>query len=124
MIASAFSSCGPQSHRREWKTSPIRHSEWTRTSTGSSLATCPITSATGTRASTVVSYAIAVKSPKSVGSLWDAIRRTSFSFTIRYSIRSLIVIIFRPWVCASSWSCGTRAIPPSSSRTSQMTPAG
>src|SRR5438552_3233650 len=45
----------PQSHRREWKTSPIRHSEWTRTSTGASPATCPMTRASGTRLSTLVS---------------------------------------------------------------------
>ena len=29
------SSCSPQSQRSEWKTSPVRHSEWTRTSTSS-----------------------------------------------------------------------------------------
>src|SRR5947209_10032274 len=51
----ALSSWRPQSHRREWKTSPVRHSEWTRTSTGESPDTGPITSASGTRLSTVVS---------------------------------------------------------------------
>ena len=35
MRASASSSCWPQSQRSEWKTSPVRHSEWTRTSTSS-----------------------------------------------------------------------------------------
>ena len=55
MIERAFSSCDPQSHRREWKTSPVRHSECTRTSTGASPATSPMTSASGTRLSTVVS---------------------------------------------------------------------
>ena len=38
-----------------------------------------MTRASGTRLSTVVSYAIAVNSPKSVGSFVVAIRRTSFS---------------------------------------------
>ena len=34
----ASCSCGPQSQRREPNTSPVRHSLWTRTSTGSSAA--------------------------------------------------------------------------------------
>src|SRR5881397_1699603 len=57
--ATALSSWRPQSHRREWKTSPVRHSECTRTSTGSSPDTETINRERGTRLSTVVSYAIA-----------------------------------------------------------------
>ena len=46
ICASACSSCSPQSQRSEWKTSPVRHSEWTRTSTFSAPSTSPFTSAT------------------------------------------------------------------------------
>src|SRR5215467_4023130 len=55
MMASALWSCEPQSQRREPNTSPVRHSECTRTSTGSSVRTSPFTRATGRRSSTVVS---------------------------------------------------------------------
>ena len=65
-----------------------------------------------------------MKSPNSVGSRVVATRRTSFSLRTRYSIRSLIVMILRPWAPASWMSSGTRAMPPSSFMTSQMTPAG
>ena len=42
----AACSCGPQSQRRDENTSPVRHSLWTRTSTGSAAAaTSPHTSA-------------------------------------------------------------------------------
>ena len=37
---------GPQSQRNEPNTSPVRHSEWTRTNTGSSFSHSPLTSAT------------------------------------------------------------------------------
>ena len=40
------SSCSPQSQRSEWKTSPVRHSECTRTSTSALPSTSPLTSAT------------------------------------------------------------------------------
>ena len=46
MRAMAASSWAPQSQRREAKTSPVRHWEWTRTSTGSAGSMAPITSAT------------------------------------------------------------------------------
>ncbi len=39
--SSACSSCSPQSQSSEWKTSPVRHSEWTRTSTFSAPSTSP-----------------------------------------------------------------------------------
>ena len=45
MIASALWSWGPQSQRCEPKTSPVRHSECTRTSTFSKPRTSPITKA-------------------------------------------------------------------------------
>ena len=42
----AAPSCSPQSHRSEWKASPVRHSECTRTSTGSlGLLRSPFTKA-------------------------------------------------------------------------------
>ena len=43
---SAISICSPQSHLRLPNTSPVRHSLWTRTNTGSSLERSPFTSAT------------------------------------------------------------------------------
>src|SRR5207302_569278 len=46
MRARAACICSPQSQRWEWKTSPVRHSEWTRTRTGSPDATSPSVSAT------------------------------------------------------------------------------
>ena len=54
----------------------------------------------------------------------SAILRTRRSFRIRYWIRSRIVTIRIPCSRQNSWSCGTRAIVPSSFITSQMTPAG
>ena len=102
----------------------MRHSECTRTSTGASPATSPYTSASGKRSSTVVSYAITVNSPKSVGSFVVAARCTSFSFWMRYSIRSLMVMHLSLKVRARARRSGIRAIPPSSSSTSQITPAG
>ncbi|SKZ84039.1 Uncharacterised protein [Mycobacteroides abscessus subsp. abscessus] len=49
-ISIAASSCGPQSQRSDPNTSPVRHSECTRTSTSlpvpSSPAMSPITNAT------------------------------------------------------------------------------
>ena len=38
MVRSAASSCGPQSQRSEPSTSPVRHSECTRTSTSFAVA--------------------------------------------------------------------------------------
>ena len=67
---------------------------------------------------------MAVNSPNSVGIRVEAMRRTSFSLRVRYSIRSLIVIILRLKRLAMSYSSGSRAMPPCSSSTSQMTPAG
>src|SRR2546425_39439 len=46
MRFSASSSCSPQSQRTEWNVSPVRHSSWTRTRTGSPLATSPSVRAT------------------------------------------------------------------------------
>jgi len=51
----AMLSCGPQSQRSEWKTSPVRHSECMRTRTGSSPDTWPMTIAKWTRLYTVAS---------------------------------------------------------------------
>ena len=42
----AASSCGPQSQRSEWNTSPVRHFEWTRTITSVPVPISPRTSAT------------------------------------------------------------------------------
>ena len=42
----AVSSCGPQSQRAEWKTSPVRHLECTRTITSTPSPMSPFTSAT------------------------------------------------------------------------------
>src|SRR6476620_9222433 len=60
-------SCTPQSHRSEPRTSPVRHSEWTRTRTPSASCTSPITSATYTNPDGR-SKACASKSPYGVGS--------------------------------------------------------
>ena len=65
--ASACSSCSPQSQRSEWKTSPVRHSEWTRTRTFSAPSTSPATSATCTLPVSFSRNAIAVNSPYAVG---------------------------------------------------------
>ena len=46
--------CGPQSQRRDPNTSPVRHSECTRVSTGSSPVTSPCTSARCSLPSTVI----------------------------------------------------------------------
>src|SRR6266545_1355502 len=107
MRMSACSSCSPQSQRREWKTSPVRHSEWTRTSTFGWPSTSPLTSATWVLPVSFSRKATAVNSPKAVGSRTEVVRSTSFSVRRRYSIRS-----------------ATRAIVPSSFITSHTTPAG
>ena len=67
---------------------------------------------------------MAVNSPNSVGSRVVATRWTSFSLWRRYSIKSRIVIIFSSCLRAMTASSGSLAIRPSSSSTSQMTPAG
>ena len=46
IVRMALWSCQPQSQRSEWKTSPVRHLEWIRTSTFSRPETSPKTSAT------------------------------------------------------------------------------
>ena len=71
ICASACSSCSPQSQRSEWKTSPVRHSEWTRTSTFSAPSTSPLTSATCVLPVSFSRNATAVNSPYSVGSRTD-----------------------------------------------------
>src|SRR6266446_6069597 len=63
-------------------------------------------------------------SPYSVGMRVVAARRTSFSLWMRYSIRALIVITLSRYSRPSAISSGRRAMPPSSSSTSQITPAG
>src|SRR6266478_782478 len=63
-------------------------------------------------------------SPYSVGMRVVAARRTSFSLWMRYSIRALIVMTLSRYSRASAISSGRRAMPPSWSSTSQMTPAG
>ena len=90
---SASSSCSPQSQRSEWKTSPVRHSEWTRTSTSGWPSTFPWTSATWCFPVRVSRKATAVKSPYSVGRRTVVTRSTSFSVRRRYSIRSATVTI-------------------------------
>src|SRR5215216_222314 len=124
MRRSASSSCSPQSQRSEWKTSPVRHSEWTRTSTSSAPATSPFTSATWCLPVRRSRNAIARNSPYSVGSRTDVRRSTSFSVRRRYSIRSATVIRRRP--CRSQYGArsGTRAIVPSSFMISHTTPDG
>ena len=124
ICASACSSCSPQSQRSEWKTSPVRHSEWTRTSTFSAPSTSPLTSATCVLPVSFSRNAIAVNSPYSVGRRTAAPRSTSFSWRRRYSTRSATVIIFSP--CRSQYGTrsGTRAIVPSSFMISQTTPDG
>src|SRR5581483_4463499 len=64
----AASSCSPQSQRREWNTSPVRHSEWTRTSTSSAPSTSPCTSATCCFPVSVSRKRTASNSPYAVGS--------------------------------------------------------
>src|SRR2546427_487404 len=54
----------------------------------------------------------------------SAVRCTSESWRLRYSIRSAMVAIFRSWRAANSSRSGSRAMVPSSRRISQMTPAG
>src|SRR5213592_1458423 len=56
MMARALWSCAPQSQRREPNTSPVRHSECTRTSTGSCGWISPCTSAMWVCVSTVEVY--------------------------------------------------------------------
>ncbi len=53
-----------------------------------------------------------------------AARRTSFSLWIRYSMSALIVMAFRRYSRPNASSSGRRAMPPSWSSTSQITPAG
>src|SRR3954468_18083147 len=123
-MASADSSCSPQSQRSEWKTSPVRHSEWTRTSTSSLPATSPLTIATWCFSSTSERKPIARNSPYSVGSAVSTTRSTSLSWRRRYAIRSATVIILRSCLRQYSSRSGTRAIVPSSFMISQITPAG
>src|SRR6266403_5389189 len=54
----------------------------------------------------------------------SAVRCTSESWRLRYSIRSAMVAIFTLWRAANSSRSGSRAMVPSSRRISQMTPAG
>ena len=114
----------PQSQRSLAKTSPVRHFEWTRTSTGSPFFQRPFTSATCWWRSTSFSYATARNSPYSVGSGASAARWTSVSFSIRYEMRSATETMGRSCSAESFSSSGIRAIVPSSFITSQITPAG
>src|SRR5690349_5950377 len=75
--ASAVCSCGPQSHRAEWNTSPVRHDEWSRTSRPWPSPISPRTSATCSLPFVKSSYAWTSKSPNSVGSFACAAARTS-----------------------------------------------
>ena len=68
MRASASSSCWPQSQRSEWKTSPVRHSECTRTSTSFCPSISPLTMATWCLSSTSERKPTTRKSPNLVGS--------------------------------------------------------
>src|SRR5918995_257921 len=121
---SACSSCSPQSHRSEWNTSPVRHSEWTRTRTSSAPSISPLTSAMCVLPVSFSRNATASKSPYAVGSRTETVRSTSFSVRRRYSIRSATVISLMPWRSQNPIRSGTRAIVPSSFITSQTTPAG
>src|SRR5437867_563209 len=111
---SAASSWSPQSQRCEPSASPLRHSECTRTNTGSPLATSPSVSATSS--AFVVPkralYAWIVNSPYFVGIFAVATRSTSFSRAMRYAMRSLTVIIRRPCRFAKRLSSGSRDIEP------------
>ena len=49
-----FRNCSPQSHRAEANTSPVRHSEWSRTSAGRPPPTLPLISARCSRPSTML----------------------------------------------------------------------
>ena len=77
-------------------TSPVRHSECTRTRTFSLPATSPRMSATWSLSVRTSLNATAVNSPNLVGRRTAITRSTSFSVRRRYSIRSAIVTIFRP----------------------------
>ena len=68
-----------RSQRSEWKTSPVRHSEWTRTSTSSAPSTCPFTSAMWCLPVRSSRNATAENSPYEVGSRTVVVRSTSFS---------------------------------------------
>src|SRR5947199_393704 len=68
----ARSSCAPQSQRAEWKTSPVRHDEWTRTSNSSFSSISPITSATCSSPVMSLLYACTRKSPYGVGKRGEA----------------------------------------------------
>ena len=105
--------------------SPVRHSECTRTSTGFSESISPLTIAMCNRLSTSFSYTTALNSPPTeVGIMVSAARWTKDSVRMRYSIKSSMVQIPTPCFSLNFSSAGIRAIVPSSSITSQITPAG
>ena len=100
IIRRAACNWSPQSQRSEPKTSPVMHSECTRTRTSFLPSTSPFTSAMWCLPSTSDVYPTAVKSPNSVGSGTAAPRSTRRSVRRRCSIRSVMVIIRSPWRCA------------------------
>ncbi len=69
----------PQSQRIDPNTSPVRHSECTRTSTLSAPDTSPHTNAMCSTSSRCDAYTYAVKSPYFVGMRASDTRVTSFS---------------------------------------------
>ena len=124
MRSSARSSCVPQSQRIEPNTSPVRHSECTRTSTFSLPATSPRTNAMCSVPSSSDSNTCAAKSPCLVGMRASETRRTSFSRCRRYRIRSAMVTSASPCSAANASRSGMRCIVPSSFTISASTPAG
>ena len=126
MRARAACICSPQSQRWEWKTSPVRHSEWTRTRTGSPDATSPSVSATCSASvfPKRARYPWTANSPYSVGSFALATRSTSCSRAMRYAMRSFTVTTLKECFFAKRLSSGIRDIEPSGLVISQMTPTG
>ena len=112
--ASACSSCSPQSQRSEWKTSPVRHSEWTRTSTFSAPSTSPLTSATWCLPVSFSRNATAVNSPYAVGSRTAVVALDELLVRRRYSIRSATVTSFSP--CRSQYGIRSGRAPSSRPR--------
>src|SRR5579875_2226864 len=124
MRARAVRSWSPQSHRIDPNTSPVRHSECMRTSTGASWARSPSASARWLAPSSVFSYTTAVNSATRVGRRVTPSRRTKRSRARRYRIRSRTAISGSSCRAANAASSGNRAIVPSSLMISHSTPAG
>ena len=115
-------SCGPQSQRCDPSTSPVKHSEWTRTSTGSSPEMSPLTSARCSNPVVNERYIDRRKCPQRVGMSTSSIFSTSRSLRRRWAISWAIDMNLSPWAAANTSRSGSRAIVPSSFMISQQSP--